>query len=703
MTKSFLLEVGTEEIPARFMAPVLEQLREAAGAALRASRLQHGAINTLGTPRRLVLLVADLAEQQLAVTEKKKGPSKKAAYNSEGRPTPAALGFARGQGIDVNKLYTEAVDGVEYVFAELHEKGLATAEILPAICVDLLKALAFPKPMFWYSREIRFARPIRWLAALHGSDLVNFEFAGLCTDRLTRGHRFLSPQSVALANADDYLPVMAAGKVIVDPEERRKMITEQVKTEAARLGGRSTLDSELLEEVVHLVEHPRAVAGDFSHDFLEIPPEALITVMRAHQRYFPVFSDKGELLPHFIAVSNGTSEEFTGNVRTGNERVLRARLADARFFFEEDRKIPLATHAEALDNILFMEQLGSMREKSMRLSRITEAISRELGLSAQLTATAVRAAQLCKADLVTHMVYEFPELQGTMGGHYARLSGEESGVAVAVSEHYAPRFAGDSPPATLPGAAVSLADKLDTLVSCFGLGLIPSGSQDPYALRRSALGIVGILKKHNMTISLSRLVGFALAELSGMVLRQEGEVLHDVHDFLLQRARYLLAGDGLRYDVVDAVFGSTADDMPGLSARARVLQDKLDTPELTELLLPFTRAANLTRNIAPISPQPALFANDAERKLYNDVLLALKKIKEAAPAGDYMAVFAALAALGRPIDDFFTEVMVMVDDERIRNNRLALLLQVKNTFLSLGDLSKIVQEKNNPAGKLRDI
>ncbi len=693
MTKSFLLEVGTEEIPARFMAPVLEQLREAAEAALRASRLQHGAVNTLGTPRRLVLLVVDLAEQQLAVTEKKKGPAKKAAYDSEGRPTPAALGFARGQGIGANELYTEAVDGVEYVFAERHEKGLPASEVLPAICVELIKTLAFPKPMFWYSREIRFARPIRWLTALHGSEVVNFEFAGLSADRLTRGHRFLSPQSVALPDAEDYLPAMTAGKVIVDPEERRNMITEQVNNEAARLGGRSTLGRELLEEVVHLVEYPRAVAGDFNHDFLEIPPEALITVMRAHQRYFPVFSDKAELLPHFIAVSNGTSEEFTGNVRAGNERVLRARLADARFFFEEDRKIPLATHAEALDNILFMEQLGSMREKSMRLARITEAISRELGLSAQLSATAVRAAQLCKADLVTHMVYEFPELQGTMGGHYARLSGEDSGVAAAVSEHYSPRFAGDSPPATLPGAVVSLADKLDTLVSCFGLGLIPSGSQDPYALRRSALGIASILKAHNLTISLSCLVGIALAEVAAMVPRQEDEVLHDVHDFLLQRARYLLAGEDLRYDVVDAVFGSSAEDLPGLSARARVLQDKLDTPELTELLLPFTRAANLAKNIAPILPQPALFSNDAERNLHNDVCRALEKIEDAAPAGDYMAVFTALASLGRPIDAFFTEVMVMVDDEKIRNNRLALLSQVKNAFLSLGDLSKIVQEK----------
>jgi glycyl-tRNA synthetase beta chain len=348
---------------------------------------------------------------------------------------------------------------------------------------------------------------------------------------------------------------------------------------------------------------------------------------------------------------------------------------------------------EALDNILFMEQLGSMRAKTTRVATISEALSGVLGLSDDLTNTAVRAAGLCKADLVTHMVYEFPELQGTMGGHYARLSGEETGVAAAVSEHYAPRHAGDAPAITLPGAVVAIADKLDTLVCCFGLGFIPSGSQDPYALRRSALGIVSTLKHHSFAIPLSSLVRLGLSGLAGKMSRPEEDVLSDVHDFLLQRVRFLFAEQGLRYDVVDAVLGSSADDLPGLWERARVLQGKLNTPQLTALLTPFTRAANLVRDTTPLLPQPALFGSDAERKLYEDIGNAVEIVEIAAARGDYEAVFAALASLSGPIDNFFTEVMVMVDDQQVRNNRLALLQQVKDSFLVMGDLSKIVQEK----------
>ncbi|MBS4022773.1 MAG: glycine--tRNA ligase subunit beta [Dethiobacter sp.] len=693
MARTFLLEIGTEEIPARFMEPALIQLKDAASEELRFERLSHGEIKTFGTPRRLVLLVDALAEGQLEIVEKKKGPAKKAAYDNQGNPTPAALGFARGQGIEAGELFTEAVDGVEYVFAARQTPAQAAGEVLQSVCIRLLSRLSFPKPMFWYSREIRFARPIRWLTALYGSEVVCFEFAGLSADRKTYGHRFLAPEARVLPSADDYLQAMADGAVVVDQKERRAMIAGQVTSEAVRLGGRTSLDEELLDEVVYLVEYPRAVAGNFNSDYLEIPPEALITVMRTHQRYFPVFDANDSLLPHFITISNGTSDEFTYNVRAGNERVLRARLADARFFFDEDRKVTLESHVEALDKILFMEQLGSMRKKTERLAAITKALAAEIALPMHEVAAAVRAAALCKADLVTHMVYEFPELQGTMGGYYARLSGEDSAVAVAISEHYAPRYAGDTPAVTPAGAVVAVSDKLDTLVSCFGLGLIPSGSQDPYALRRSALGIVSTLALHNFNISLSRLVSLGLAELSGSISRPGAEVLAGVHDFLLSRVRYMFAEEGLRYDVIDAALGSSADDLPGLSARARVLQRKLETPELTSLLTPFTRASNLVRNACAHTPDPSLFVSDAEQKLYAEVTHSADVVKNAAAGGDYEAVFTALAALQQPIDNFFTEVMVMVEDKAVRNNRLALLQQIKTAFLTLGDLSKIVQEK----------
>lgn len=691
--ENFLFEIGTEEIPARFMAPVLKQLKENAAKELRDARLTYGDIQVYGTPRRIALVVADLAGRQADLSEKKKGPAAKAAFDANGLPTSAAAGFARSQGIPAEELITEELDGVMYVFALRSEAGKDAREILPALCERLLRSLSFPKPMFWDSKEIRFARPIRWLTSLYGGEAVVFSFAGLTSTHVTYGHRFLAPAGVSLADAANYLQALEQSFVVADQEKRRNRIAQQVTEAAAKLGGRTTLDEDLLEEVVHLVEYPKAVTGHFSRDYLEIPPEVLITAMRAHQRYFPVFDESDNLLPYFITISNGTKDEYAGNVRAGNERVLRARLADARFFFEEDRKKAFPNFVDMLDSIVFMEPLGTMRKKTDRIVALASALGRELALPQETAKAAERAAYLAKADIMTHMVYEFPELQGTMGMHYARLSGEAEEVAVAINEHYAPRFAGDEPAPSIPGALVAIADKMDTLAACFGLGLIPTGSQDPYALRRSAAGVVATLAAHHMGIPMRRLCELALTGLAGSITRPAAEVAPEMEEFLLQRVRHSLMEQGFRYDVIDAALGSAAKDLPGLSARAQALQAKLHSLELTRILTPFTRAANLTKDFAGSAVNEECLTTAAERQLFAAVQAADSAVAAAAAAGDYSAVFDALAPLFSPIEQFFTDVMVMVDDTAVRNNRLALLAQVKELFLTLGDLAKIVQEK----------
>ena len=689
--ETFLLEIGTEEIPARFIGPALAQLEKNARTALEEARLTWGEICTFGTPRRLALLVEGLPERQEDLSEQKKGPARKAAFDTAGGPTKAALGFARSQGVTVEQFIVQTVDGVEYVFAEKQQAGEDVLAVLPQLCEGLIRSLSFPKPMFWHSKDIRFARPIRWLAALYGSAVIHFSFAGLAAGRITAGHRFLAPGPLALSDAAAYLSTMEGQFVLVEPDRRRREIVRQVEQAALSLGGRTVVDQELLLEVANLVEYPKAVVGKFAAEFVEIPQEVLITAMRAHQRYFPVFEEKGNLLPYFIAISNGTRDEYLDNVRAGNERVLRARLADARFFFAEDRKQALADYVVKLDEIVFLEPLGTMRKKTERLQRLCGSLSQEAGLSKEESETVERAALLAKADLLTQMVCEFPELQGTMGMHYARLSGESEAVARAVAEHYAPRHAADFPAETLPGAILAVADKMDTLAACFGLGLIPSGSQDPYALRRSALGVVATILAHSLSVPLNRLCQIALAGLSAEITRPVDEVAREMEEFLLQRVRFLFAEKSLRYDVIDAALAAKNSDLPGLLSRANLLQSKLDTPELTRILTPFTRAGNLTRGRLASIVLPQLFISPAEEELYRAAKQAAAIIELAAAQGDLPAVFAALAPLSGPIEGFFSAVMVMAEDEAVKENRLALLSYVRDLFLVLGDLGKIVQ------------
>ena len=480
MAKDLLLEIGTEEVPAHVMPGVLAQLKERAEKAFQENRIAFASVRTLGTPRRMALLVKDLAEKQADVTSENRGPSVKIAFDADGKPTKAAQGFARGQHVAPEDLVEK--DG--YVYAVVHETGKETAELLKTLLPELICALSFPNNMRWGSLEFKFIRPIRWLVALFDSEVIPFEVANVTSGRVSRGHRFLSQGDFSIAKADDYEKDCEAQYIIVDPEKRKAMIRAQIEAVAKENGGRAEITDDLLEEVLYLVEYPTALCGRFEEKYLQLPPEAVITPMRDHQRYFPVKDDAGKLLPLFITVRNG-GKEYLETVQHGNERVLRARLADAQFFFDEDRKKSLEEHRDKLKTVVFQQGLGTMYEKTERLAQLADFIADEIGADEKAHKHARRAALLSKADLVTGMVTEFTELQGIMGREYAKLDGECEKVAIAIDEHYMPRFAGDAQPQTTAGRIVSTADKIDTIVGTFHLGKIPTGSQDPFALRRN--------------------------------------------------------------------------------------------------------------------------------------------------------------------------------------------------------------------------
>ncbi|SHE62195.1 glycyl-tRNA synthetase beta chain [Desulfofundulus australicus DSM 11792] len=690
-TGDFLLEIGVEEIPARFLNPALEQLKELAQNLLRENRLSFKEIKTFGTPRRLVLYVYDLAGVQESLVQEVKGPAVKVAFNQAGEPTRAALGFAKSQGVDVSQLVVKNLGPVEYVFAVKRQEGRPAGEVLADICPAIISGLHFPKPMRWGTLEVRFARPIRWLVALYGDQVIDFSYAGLRSGRVTYGHRFLSEGPLEIPHAGKYFEVMERGKVVVDPGQRREMIWNQVKELAAGAGGQVLPDEELLAEVTNLVEYPVALCGSFDESFLQLPAEVLVTPMREHQRYFPVRDARGKLLPRFIAVSNGNRDHLD-TIRAGNEKVLRARLTDAAFFWKEDQAVPLARRVEALKKVVWQESLGSVYDKVERLINLSRYLARVFAVGEKELEQVLRAAYLAKADLVTNMVYEFPELQGVMGREYALVSGEDPAVAQAIYEHYLPRFSGDELPVTTPGRVLSLADKMDTLVGCFAIGIEPTGSQDPYGLRRQALGICHICLAGELVLPLQDFIGQAYEQYRGRVeLKLEKEqVISHLLDFFAQRLRGILTERGLSYDTVEAVLAAGFDDPTGVWQRARAVEVFKTEPHFEAVLTAFTRAHNLSRKHDSTAVDPALLAHPAEAALYKKLNEVREKVAGQLMARDYRAALAAMASLRPVVDEFFDAVMVMVDDEKIRNNRLGLLKGVANLALDVADLSKLV-------------
>ncbi|MBI5756693.1 MAG: glycine--tRNA ligase subunit beta [Nitrospirae bacterium] len=695
MNRDLLIEIGAEEIPARFMPATISAIKDAAERLFRENRLQYKDAVVYATPRRVALIIRELHDRQEDIAVEVSGPPRNIAYDSEGRPTKAAAGFAKGQGIDVSSLKIKKTDKGEYVYAEISEKGKLTIDILPSLLQHLLCTITFPKSMRWNSTRARFARPIRWILALYGDNPVPVEFAGLKSGRLSYGHHFMSPSPFTVNGVDDYPGSLEERFVIVDQTKRRRLIEDQLKDISKEKGGIVIVDEELLEEVTFLTEYPVAVCGRFDDEFLILPKDVLITVMREHQRSFSIEGERGESLPYFISVSN-TMPKRLDVVRAGYEKVIRARLSDAKFFFSGDCKTRLERQSERLKQVVFMAGLGTMWDKVERLERLTGKLAPLFGWP-EITAPAERAAGISKADLMTEMVGEFPELQGVMGREYARRQGEEGEVAMAIFEHYLPRFAVDKLPSTKCGKILAVADKIDNIVGCFGTANIPSSSYDPYALRRQALGILHILIKGGHHISLRKITESALSIYGDIIpVTIQREVLESVMEFFRERLNTLLVSEGYRYDCVRSVILAGLDDPFDAFLRISALDRFRMGTEFDSLIISFKRVMNIIPPDFPpdfkVGLKEELLKEKEEKGLYQVYKDRKRNALLAKGEHDYEKAFACIAELKPHVDLFFDKVLVMDKDMVLRNNRLSLLNNLKELFLNFADFTQIVVE-----------
>ena len=688
--KDFLLEIGLEEIPARFVDGAIKQLEEKMIQWLSTHKISFDQVIPYATPRRLALLVQGMAEKQEDVKEEAKGPAKKIALDDEGNWSKAAQGFARSQGVSTDEFYFKELKGVEYIFVTKEQKGVETRELLPQL-QELILGLNFPKNMRWGSYEQKFVRPLRWLIALFGEELIPFSITNIETNRISAGHRFLG-KSVQINEPKDYASVLREEFVIASVEERKSLILSQIDQLAKEKGWNIPIDQDLLAEVVHLVEYPTALYGSFDPDYLQIPQEVLITSMKENQRYFPVQDQNGQLLPYFVTVRNGVDDP-QGIVVKGNEKVLRARLADARFFYEEDKKLKIDQALSKLESVVFHEELGTIGDKIRRIREVALKISDSLKLAEGSRKLVERTATICKFDLVSQMVYEFPELQGRMGQEYALLAGEKEEVANGIFEHYLPRFAGDRLPASEVGAVVSVADKLDSIIGSFGIGIVPTGSQDPYGLRRQASGIVQIILDRKWNLSLEELfsLGLETMQTRNLMKREEEDVLHDLETFFFLRMKNRMQEQGIRYDIIDAILENKNDRLDRLFARAEVLSEVVDNPEFKQWVETFTRVNNLaSKKDGEYNINTQLFEKDVEHQLYTDLQKTETSFTQFAKDDKWKEALKTLAELKPSIDAFFDQIMVMVEEEEIRNNRLALLNEISVLIRRFADFSKIV-------------
>ena len=701
MTHTALLEIGVEEIPASAVLPALEQMGALAVAGLEKRRLTFGAVRTCGTPRRLAILVAELAGKQPDQELDVKGPAAAAAFGADGQPTKAAEGFARSRGLEVSQLEVRDTEKGPFVFARVREQGRSAVEVLAELWPEVIRQLIFPKTMRWADVTMRFARPIRWLLALYGSEPVSFDVAGVVSGHTSRGHRFLRPGEVTIGSADGYESALGQASVIVDHERRKALIAEQAEAAARGVGGRPRIAPALLDEVAFLVEYPTCLVGSFPERHLALPEPVLVTVMAKHQRYFPVEDESGRLLPRFVAVRNGDDRSLA-TVAAGNEKVIEARFADAEFYYAADTKRPLSHRLPDLARVTFMGRQGSMRDKAGRLVALACELAAEAGVPPDEAEAAAKAAELAKCDLVTHMVQDLTSLQGVIGAEYARLEGFPPRICQAVAEHYLPRSADDALPATDAGRLVSLADKLDNLAACFALNLIPKGTSDPYALRRQAAGILAMILNAWWRIDLPARLASALGKLPHCDL-DVAAALAALREFFGLRLEAVLETKGVAYDLRRAVLGAPCPDLLDAHDRALALQTARGADPKTFEAVTF--AAARTGKIArPAAHQaadavtPGLFEKPVEQTLLNalsDTRDRVATLLSALGERDYAAGWGALCGLERPVWDFFDfeqGVMVMAEDLAVRANRLALLREVDALFLRLGDFTEIVVE-----------
>ena len=682
MAKDLLFEIGAEEIPAGFMPNILGQLKQLAETKLNDAHLPFESIATYGTPRRLALIVKGLGDTSAEISERHKGPSASIAYDAEGNATKAAIGFARGKGLDVADLVVE--DG--YIYAETKTAGVPAKDIVTDMLPQLITGLNFPKSMHWGNLDAKFVRPVRWLVALLDEEVIPVEFATVKSGKVTRGHRFLGADEITIKNAASYVDTLKENFVMVDQDARRELISKQLHDIAASKNASIVWDDDLLEEINYLVEWPTALCGGFEESYLALPDAAIITPMKDHQRYFPLVDQDGKLLPMFLTVRNG-SDHSIEVVQAGNERVLRARLDDAKFFFNEDRKKPLIDRQDGLTKIVFQEGLGNLADKTERLLKLGRVFGEECGLHEDTAVVLERATELAKTDLTTGMVTEFTELQGVMGKEYALLDGESPEVAEAIFEQYLPRFAGDVLPQTEAGKVLSIIDKVDNIVATFSRGLIPTGSQDPYALRRQTIGILNILLGSEWNISL-RPIFKASMELLNVLAEKQDELLDQVEEFFTLRLKNIFLDREVPHHVIDLLLSNnelSVADAEGLVNA--LLANRID--ENVELVQAYTRMYNLVKDVEYTGVNSDLLKEDAEKELFEAASKASEASSAAWEAGDYDAVVAVPATLVPAINKFFEDVMVMDKDEAIKANRLQLVRLAYSVMAIIGDISAL--------------
>lgn len=686
MNNYLLFEVGVEELPSRFVKSTLEQIKINLTKLLNENRVSFDDIKSYGTPRRLTFIVEGISTKQSDLEEEVKGPSKKIAIDENGNFTKPALGFMKSKGINEEDVVFKTIGKDEYIFATIKKLGKDTKEVLKEILPQVVKMVVFPKAMRWGGKNMRFARPIRWMVTLLNDDILEIDLEGIISSNITKGHRFLGKTQFEVRSLDDYLKKLEENYVILDQDKRKSLIKQQCINVANSLGAEIEFDEDLLEEVTYLVEYPTAFLGEFDEDYVKLPKEVVTTPMQQHQRYFPLLKN-GRLLPNFIAVRNGNDYKID-NVKKGNEKVLEARLADALFFYKEDTKKDLESYIDKLKTVVFQAKLGTVYDKTLRIESLSTNILNLLNLSDE-EKDAKRASKLCKADLVTGMVFEFTELQGVMGREYAKVSGENEAVSEAIFEHYLPRFAGDILPKTNIGIVLSIADKLDSVAGFFAIGIQPTGSQDPYALRRQALGIINILMDKKIDVNLKDLINLSLENYTNIEFDKE-RVSNEMMEFFKERIKNLFKDLGIRYDVIDAILSSDIDNISDMYIRALELNNWLEKDELVQMLTAFNRVSTLAQKATSSQVNESLLKEKAEIDLYREFKDTKERVINLLNEKRYSESLDAFASLRPSIDKMFDSVMVMDKDEDLKNNRLGLLKQIYDTMLCICDLSKIV-------------
>lgn len=688
MTKNVLFEIGLEELPARFIDDAEKQLREKTQEWLKELRISSASVTSFSTPRRLAVLIEQIAEEQTTIEEEAKGPALKIAQDAEGNWTKAAIGFTKGQGKTTEDIYTKEIKGIRYIFVKKYIEGKSTIDLLPSFR-EIIESIQFGNNMRWGNETLRYARPIRWLVALHGEQVIPFEIAHVKTNNVTYGHRFLG-KTIYLQKPEEYVKKLRESFVIANPKKREQMIADGIKVIAKEQAFYVSDDPKLLNEVTNLVEFPTVFTGSFDETFLQLPSDVLVTSMKEHQRYFPVKTEKGELLPAFIGVRNGNDYKLDTVVK-GNEKVLHARLSDAQFFYEEDRKQSIDFFQKKLQRVVFQEKLGTIADKVSRVVHISKQIGLLLEVDDETLAQSERIASICKFDLTTNMVNEFTELQGIMGETYARYFGEHNTVASGVREHYLPAGANGELPQTAAGSIVSVADKLDTIVGCIAVGLIPTGSHDPYGLRRQATGILRIMRDNTWPVALEDLLNITQSLYKTLNIEQEDmeKTAYELHHFFQLRATYLLKETGVEQDVIQAVLHKEVGIFRYTVAKAGILSKKRNDEQFKIVQEALVRILNLAKKTEQTVINPDTFVTDSEKILYERYQKVYAAYKQADMKLEAEEAMAQLGELADPIHTFFEHNMVMAEDEQLRNNRLALVNRIALLINDFADLSEI--------------